>query len=155
MGEASPLDRKHCYGDPVARPAAMRVLKLVAGRDQDLSDLFAIVREPFVISEVREELRNVMNPSLGAKLAQIPDRLRASKIFSDALSTRAMGQRDSLENVRLWANFKATVDSVLPKRRSEVPNASVQRLKDSLPGIRKPSPMIRLGGFSSDSGLRT
>lgn len=100
---------------PVARPAALWVLKLIAGRDQDLSDLFAISGEPFEISEVREELDGAMTPALRTKLARIPDRVATSKIYSDALSSRAMGKRDAPQNVRAWARFTDLVDLALPK----------------------------------------
>lgn len=100
---------------PVARPAALWVLKLVAGRDQDLSDLFAISGEPFQTSEVREELERAMNPALRDKLAKIPDRVSTPKVYSDALSARAMGKRDAPQNIRAWSRFRELVDVLLRK----------------------------------------
>jgi hypothetical protein len=100
---------------PVARPEALWVLKLVAGRDQDLSDLFAIAGEPLEVSEVREELERAITPGLRAKLDGIPSRLAHSKIYSDALSTRAMGKRNAPQNVRAWARFRELVETSLPR----------------------------------------
>lgn len=100
---------------PVARPEALWVLKLVAGRDQDLSDLFAISKEPFDVSEVREELQTASTPGLRAKLDRIPDRLGISKVYSDSLAAREMGKRDAPQNVRAWARFKELVEAVRPR----------------------------------------
>jgi len=100
---------------PVARPAALWVLKLVAGRDQDLSDLFAISGEPFELSEVRDELEREMIPALRAKLARIPARLATPKIYSDALAARAMGKRDAPQNTQAWARFRDLIDLALPR----------------------------------------
>ena len=100
---------------PVVRPAAMWVLKLLAGRDQDLSDLFAISDEPFEVPEVRKELENIMTPALRAKLSEVRARVSASKVYSDALSARSMGRRDAPQNVRAWARFRNRLDLVLPK----------------------------------------
>lgn len=98
----------------VARPAAIWVLKLVAGRDQDLSDLFAISGEPFDPSEVRQELEEALNPALREKLSKIPSRIASPKIYSDALSTRSMGKRQSPENLKSWARFRGLLDLTLP-----------------------------------------
>jgi hypothetical protein len=98
---------------PVARPAALWVLKLVAGRDQDLSDLFAISGEPFETSEVRGELERAMNPALRDKLARIPARIATPKICSDALSARAMGKPNAAKNVQAWRRFRELVDVLL------------------------------------------
>ncbi len=100
---------------PVARPAAMWVLKLLAGRDQDLSDLFAIAGEPFDVSEVRQELERVMAPALRAKLSEIRARVSAPKIYSDALSARSMGKRDAPQNVRAWARFRQLLDLIVAR----------------------------------------
>ena len=99
---------------PVARPAAMWVLKLLAGRDQDLSDLFAISGEPFEVPEVRQELENIMNPTLRTKLSEIRARVRTTKIYSDALSARSMGKQGEPQNVRAWARFRGLLDLALP-----------------------------------------
>jgi hypothetical protein len=99
---------------PVARPAAMWVLKLVAARDQDLSDLFAISSEPFETSEVREELKRAMTPGLRAKLGRVRARLTSSKIYSDTLSARAMGKRDAPQNIRAWTRFRELINLSLP-----------------------------------------
>lgn len=98
----------------VARPEALWALKLIAARDQDLSDLFAISGEPIEIPEIQRALSESMTPGLRRKLDLIPTRLEGSKIYSDALSSRSMGRQDSPRNIQSWTRFVKLVDSVLP-----------------------------------------
>jgi hypothetical protein len=98
----------------VARPEAIWVLKIVAGRDQDIADLFAISGEPIDESEVREALQSVLSPRVAGKLAQVTIKASSRKIYSDALSSRALGRQDDPDNLRAWSKFQQVVHAVLP-----------------------------------------
>jgi hypothetical protein len=76
----------------VCRPEALWALKLVAARDQDLSDLFAISEEPVEFGLV-------------ARLQQVPVRLQSRKIFLDALSARSMRTKGQVASQRGWERF--------------------------------------------------
>lgn len=89
----------------VCRPEAIWALKLVAARDQDLSDLFAISEEPVVLREVWSILERFQTPKLISNLQQIPNRLESKKIFLDALSARSMPTEGKLEAGRRWHRF--------------------------------------------------
>src|SRR5580693_3483436 len=60
----------------VARPEALWALKLQAGRDQDLTDLFAIAKEPVSSEEVAELFRSLRTPALSEKIARVEKKLR-------------------------------------------------------------------------------
>jgi hypothetical protein len=98
----------------VARPEALWLLKLIAGRDQDLADLFAISEEPIDESEVRVALETLLNPRLEAKLGRVVSRLKSKKIYSDTLSSRALGKQSDQANILAWSRFLRRVASILP-----------------------------------------
>jgi hypothetical protein len=98
----------------VARPEALWLLKIIAGRDQDLADLFAISEEPIDESEVRGALDALLNPMLEAKLGGVVTRLESRKIYSDALSSRAFGKPSDSANILAWSRFLRRVASILP-----------------------------------------
>lgn len=88
----------------VCRPEALWALKLLAGRDQDLSDLFAIAEEPVSVPEVTEFLATIRNSALDARLEDEGHRLRTKKIFADSLSARFL-PIDSVSARALWNRF--------------------------------------------------
>lgn len=98
----------------VARPEALWLTKIVAGRDQDLADLFAISEEPIDDSEVRAVLESLANARLEAKLKGVVTRLGSKKVYSDALSSRALGKQDDPSNLRAWSKFMRLIESILP-----------------------------------------
>lgn len=88
----------------VCRPEALWALKLIAGRDQDLGDLFAIASETVDIAEIRSFLASVMNEPLRARLKDEARRLELGKIYADSLSSRFL--RTSSEASRIaWSRF--------------------------------------------------
>src|ERR1700674_331355 len=70
----------------VARPEALWALKLQAGRDQDLTDLFAIAAEPVSSAEVRALFESLRTTSLLEKLACVETKLHDTRIYDDARS---------------------------------------------------------------------
>jgi hypothetical protein len=89
----------------VCRPEALWALKIVAGRDQDLADLFAICSEPIDIDETRDFLRTVGNVALRARIADERLRLDSGKILSESLSARFLpSSTDSAR--KSWVRFK-------------------------------------------------
>jgi hypothetical protein len=90
------------------------LLKIIAGRDQDLADLFAISEEPIDESELRGALDALLNPMLEAKLGRVVTRLESRKIYSDALSSRAFGKPSDSANILAWSRFLRRVASILP-----------------------------------------
>jgi hypothetical protein len=89
----------------VCRPEALWVLKLVAGRNQDLGDLFAISAEPVNFAEVREFLASLSNPALQERLTEEEHRLSTDRILKEALGARFTGS--STDTARQsWERFK-------------------------------------------------
>jgi len=100
----------------VCRPEALWALKLVAARDQDLSDLFAISEEPTEFGQVWEILERHQTPQLVSRLKQVPIRLQSRKIFLDALSARSMRTQGQAASLKQWERFVRIVE---PLRRPE------------------------------------
>jgi hypothetical protein len=98
---------------PIARPEALWALKLQAGRDSDLSDLFAIAEEPIDTHEVAREFRELRSESLIRKLRSVRVKLEDPQLFADALSRRELGRPSDPTNRRKWARFIGQVDRIL------------------------------------------
>jgi nucleotidyltransferase AbiEii toxin of type IV toxin-antitoxin system len=97
---------------PIARPEAMWAMKLQAGRDQDLTDLFAISNEPVNEQEVRSLFESLMVPSLAEKLRAVQRKLAAEKLYLDSRSR--MGLRESPELRARWMRFREQVSNATP-----------------------------------------
>lgn len=96
----------------VCRPEALWVLKLLAGRNQDLADLFAISSEPVNVPEIRELLAKVGNEALRRKFKDEARRLRSDRIFFDSQSARF--SRASSEAARsTWTHFKRRFSEIV------------------------------------------
>jgi hypothetical protein len=98
---------------PVARPEAIWALKLLAGQDQDLADLFAISEEPVQLSEVRSLFVGMRTNSLSGKFQNVLAKLRTPRLYEDSLSRRAMGRPPDPHYIRNWDRFVLQVESVL------------------------------------------
>ncbi len=70
----------------VARPEALWALKLQAGREQDLTDLFAIHSEPVGSQEVLDLFSSLMQPTLRTKLNLVLARVQSDKLYRDSRS---------------------------------------------------------------------
>ncbi len=99
---------------PVARPEVIWVLKLLAGRPQDITDLFAISSTEVDRSEVRAELLRLLDGPTRTHFRQIAARMSGDKEYRDALSRRALGPPSDPRNQRLWSTFKKLVLECLP-----------------------------------------
>lgn len=98
----------------VARAEAIWALKLLAGRPQDLTDLFAISAWPMDPSEVRSKLQSLLERRVHAQLERVGERLSRDVEYRDALSRRAMGRPTDPRNQRVWSSFKKLAFSCLP-----------------------------------------
>jgi len=97
----------------LARPEVLWVLKLIAGRPQDLTDLFAINREPMDDSAVTEMLSRLRTPALAAKFERIEAKMSSEIEYADALSRRGLGSPESPRNRAEWSAFRARVALIL------------------------------------------
>lgn len=98
---------------PIARPEALWALKLQAGRDSDLSDLFAISGAPVDTKEVRQAFIDVRSDTLVAKLREVRKKLDGEQLFVDSLSRRELGRPSDRKNQQKWSNFVAQVDRII------------------------------------------
>jgi hypothetical protein len=98
----------------VCRPEAIWVLKLIAGRNQDLSDLFAISPEPVDTREIRGFLAGVANPALKDRLEDEARRLASAQIYADSLSARFL-TTSSADARRSWGRFKRRFYEIAPR----------------------------------------
>lgn len=99
---------------PVARPEAIWVLKLLAGRSQDITDLFAMASAPVNLDEIREQLASYGSSIERTFLADVRSAVDRGDQFLDALSRRALGSPRLTRNVRAWGEFRQIVDTVIP-----------------------------------------
>ncbi len=96
----------------VARVEAIWALKLQSGRDQDLTDLFAISGAEFRVREVREIFEALGTRSLSAKLAKVSSKLESEKLYRDARSRLEL--KDTESTRRKWTRFKQRVLEAIP-----------------------------------------
>ncbi len=96
---------------PVVRPEGLWATKLLAGRSQDIADLFGISRQPVNIGEVRELFARLQSPRLERKFQATIRSLRERKTYTDALSRLSMGRPSLPPNIRSWDRFTAMVES--------------------------------------------
>jgi hypothetical protein len=89
----------------VIRPEGLWVLKLLAGRHQDLSDLYAVRREPIDVDEVSAMLAALPEQQFGSIAANISEKLREPELYRDSLSRWGLGSPSLTQNVRSWSEF--------------------------------------------------
>jgi hypothetical protein len=104
---------------PVARPEALWVLKLLAGRPQDLTDLFGISDRGVDRSEVRTELSSLLSDSVRTQLEKVAGRVAGDKEYRDALSRRGLGSPSDIRNLRRWHEFQKLAISCIPTSQSD------------------------------------
>lgn len=98
----------------VARPEALWVLKLLAARPQDITDLFGISTRTMDRLEVRTELTNLFSGPVRAQLRKLASRVNADKEYQDALSRRGLGSPSNPRNLARWREFQSLVASCIP-----------------------------------------
>ena len=96
----------------VCRPESLWVLKLVAGRNQDLADLFAMSSEPVDLKEVRGFLSEVRNAALSKRFEDEWLRLNSDRIFTESQSARFLPSSSESAR-RSWAQFKRRFRDVI------------------------------------------
>lgn len=97
---------------PVCRLAAFWALKLQAGREKDLSDLFVTRDMSLDAKDIQDMFRSIHKPSLDDKLRLVLKRLDESKIFQDAMSRLGVSKRGKIDRDAEWAKFKTKVEHV-------------------------------------------
>src|SRR5271170_2288332 len=90
----------------VVRPEALWVLKLMAGRSQDLSDLFSIRREPFDDREVSEMLASLADVGHRSHIGNVARKLRSAALYRDSLSRWGLDSPSLRSNNRDWNAFR-------------------------------------------------
>lgn len=95
----------------VARPEAVWALKLQAGRDQDLLDLYAIFDTPFEMGAVISLFRSFNSETLKEKLSLTSEKVDSKKLFEDAVSR--MGTKRTEKTMEKWQKFATKVGSVI------------------------------------------
>jgi hypothetical protein len=98
---------------PVCRLTAFWALKLQAGREKDLSDLFMTRDMAIDATDIQEMFRKIHKPTLGDKLRLVLKRLDEPKIFQDAMSRLGYAKRGKPDREAEWAKFKAKVAAVV------------------------------------------
>ena len=89
------------------------MLKLLAGRSQEITDLFAIATEPDRTDEIREKLRSYETSAERTHLARVRDRIDRREEYVDALPRRGLGFPKLPRNIRSWTNFRSIVDELV------------------------------------------
>lgn len=97
----------------MCRLTAFWALKLQAGREKDLSDLFMTRDMAVDAKDIQEMFRAIHKPTLDDKLRLVLNRLDEPKIFQDAMSRLGYGRRGKLDREAEWAKFKAKVVAVV------------------------------------------
>ncbi len=92
---------------PVARPEAIWALKLQAGRDQDIGDIFSISRYSVDTSEIISLFRLLMTTALSNKLRKVRSKLLDPKLYEDSISRLSRGKPTDRQNRHDWSNFSS------------------------------------------------
>lgn len=90
----------------VVRPEALWVLKLLAGRSQDLSDLFAIREQAIDEGEVSRMLAALASPKLRLTRDRATKLLESPALYRDSLSRWGLGSPDLKQNHAAWTSFQ-------------------------------------------------
>lgn len=98
---------------PLVRLEALWALKLQAGRDQDLSDLYSVFNRKFVHKEVIDLFNSFKCQSLELKLKATKEKLHDPKIYQDVRSKLQL--KDNEKNLKDWRRFITTVEEIIDK----------------------------------------
>ncbi|MGA7860321.1 MAG: nucleotidyl transferase AbiEii/AbiGii toxin family protein [Thermoplasmata archaeon] len=97
----------------VARPEALWVLKLLAGRPQDLSDLFAIRQQAIETYEVSSMLASLNSPKLRLTVDRVSKLLESPALYRDSLSRWELGSPELPQHRAEWTTFRQRVLALL------------------------------------------
>lgn len=92
---------------PVARPEAIWALKLQAGRDQDIGDIFSISRYSIDASEIVSLFRLLRTAALSNKLRKVRNKLSDPKLYEDSVSRLGRGKPSDRQNRHDWSTFSS------------------------------------------------
>ncbi len=98
---------------PIARPEAIWALKLQAGRDQDIGDLFSICRYSVNPSEITSLFRLLRSKTLSNKLEKVKDKLKDPKLYEDSISRLSRGKPTDKQNRKDWSAFVSLAVSII------------------------------------------
>jgi hypothetical protein len=96
----------------VVRLEGLWAMKILAGRPQDVTDLFGIVAQPVNLTEVRELFKDLEQPALRSKFDLVLKRVHEPKSYVDALSRLRLGSPQLPENQSAWDRFGKMVEAV-------------------------------------------
>lgn len=97
---------------PVARIEALWALKLQAGRDQDVTDLFSIYGRECSQAEIKEEFQSFNSETLSNKLKQTVRKMGSEKLYLDSMSR--LGKKPNNESRNRWRTFVEFAEGCLP-----------------------------------------
>ena len=101
---------------PVVRLAGLWALKILAGRPQDVTDLYGISTQPVGLGEVRELFEELSSPPLERKLARVSRLLLEPKTYVDSLSRLRRGSPELPQNRTRWELFVRMIEGVIPTK---------------------------------------
>lgn len=96
----------------VVRLEGLWAMKILAGRPQDVTDLFGIVTQPVKLTEVRDMFNDLDQPALRSKFDSTLKRIREPKSYVDALSRLRLGSPQLRENQSAWERFGKMVEAI-------------------------------------------
>lgn len=102
---------------PVARIEAIWVLKLQAGRDQDISDLFALFGLDCSQYEIRDAFEGFHSRSLVQKLEKTIGKTSSTKLYEDSLSR--LGIKRGEQSRERWRRFVEFAKGCIPGKAPE------------------------------------
>ncbi|MCI4352681.1 MAG: hypothetical protein L3K14_04755 [Thermoplasmata archaeon] len=100
----------------VVRLEGLWAMKLLAGRPQDLTDLFGIMAQPVNLVEVRELFNALELPVLRRRLNSTLKWTQEPKSYVDSLSRLRQGGTQLPENRTAWERFGKMVESATSPR---------------------------------------
>ncbi|MGC2290121.1 MAG: nucleotidyl transferase AbiEii/AbiGii toxin family protein [Thermoplasmata archaeon] len=100
----------------VVRLEGLWAMKILAGRPQDLTDLFGIMTQPVNLAEVRELFHGRDQRALRSKLDSSLKWIHEPKSYLDSLSRLRLGSPRLPENRSAWERFGQMVESATRPR---------------------------------------
>lgn len=97
----------------VVRLEALWAMKLLAGRAQDLTDLFGIMLQPVNLAEVRELFHGQGQQALRSKLESALRWTHEAKGYVDSLSRLRLGSPRLPDNRSAWERFGKMIESAI------------------------------------------
>lgn len=100
----------------VVRLEGLWATKLVAGRGQDIADLFTVSLLEVALDEIRDLFARLETPALRHKFDELLIALHRPRTYADALSRLKMGSPALPVNVRRWSRFTKMVNAAIAFR---------------------------------------